>query len=96
MNENDVAQLTCLASKGDDPMTISWTFHGAAITADLGIVTTPIGGRGSNLLIIKVQHKHSGTYTCTAANGVGSISESIQLQVNGTYLVDILKALVIF
>ena len=83
MNQNDVAQVTCLATKGDDPMSISWTFHGAAITSDLDIVTTPIGGRGSNLIIMKVEHKHSGIYTCTASNIVGSVSESLKLQVNG-------------
>ena len=83
LNENDLAQVTCIAPRGDEPMTVSWTFHGHNLTDGLGIMTTPIGGRGSNLLITRVGHRHSGVYTCTAKNAAGSRSESIELQVNG-------------
>ena len=86
LNENDLASVNCIAARGDEPMTISWTFHGHDINADLGIVISPIGGRGSTLIIMKVGHKHSGRFTCTASNAVGSRSESINLQVNGKYL----------
>ena len=83
LNANDLAQATCIATRGDEPMTVSWTFHGDNITDGLGIMTTPIGGRGSNLLITSINHRHSGVYTCTASNDAGSRSESIELQVNG-------------
>ena len=41
VDSGDFAQLSCIAMKGDEPMTVSWTFHGA--TGDPGILTTPIG-----------------------------------------------------
>ena len=85
LNANDLAQATCIATRGDEPMTVSWTFHGDNITDGLGIMTTPIGGRGSNLLITSINHRHSGVYTCTASNDAGSRSESIELQVNGNF-----------
>ncbi len=66
-------------------MTISWTFHGSLISSDPGIMTTPIGGRGSNLIIMKVDSHHSGEYTCTATNEAGSRSESVKLTVNGMF-----------
>lgn len=64
-------------------MTITWTFHGTSISSDPGIVTTPIGGRGSNLIIMRVDSSHSGEYTCTATNEAGSKSASLKLTVNG-------------
>ena len=71
---------------GDEPLTISWTFHGQGISSDLGIMTTPIGTRGSMLIISSVGHKHSGRYTCTAKNDAGSKSETAVLKVNGMRL----------
>jgi hypothetical protein len=85
MNENDLAQLSCIAAKGDEPMTLSWTFHGNNISSDLGIVTTPIGGRGSLLVIYSVNFKHGGNYTCTAKNYAGVMHETVELKVNGMY-----------
>jgi hypothetical protein len=83
MNENDLAQLSCLAAKGDEPMTVSWAFHGNSISSDLGIITTPIGGRGSNLIIPAVTFRHGGNYTCTAKNSAGIKQETVELKVNG-------------
>ena len=85
LNENDLAQVSCIATRGDEPMTVSWTFHGHSISSDLDIMITPIGGRGSNLIIMKIGHRHSGIYTCTASNYAGSRSESTPLLVNGNY-----------
>lgn len=85
MNENDLAQLSCIAAKGEEPMTVSWTFHGNSISSDLGIMTTPIGGRGSMLVIPSVTFKHGGNYTCTAKNIAGIRQETVELKVNGRF-----------
>ena len=85
MDEGSFAQVSCIATKGDEPMTISWTFHGSKISSDLGIITTPIGTRGSMLIISSVGHRHSGNYTCTAKNAGGVRSETAVLRVNGIY-----------
>ena len=83
MNEGSFAQVSCIATEGDEPMTISWTFHGSKISSDLGIITTPIGTRGSMLLISSVGYQHNGEYTCTAKNHAGQKSETTHLFVNG-------------
>ena len=49
----------------------------------VGIVTTPLGTRGSSLMIPSVGHRHRGNYTCNAKNGAGKFSQTVQLKVNG-------------
>ena len=83
MSEGDFAQVSCIVRRGDDPLSIAWSFHGSNITSDLGIMTTPIGGRGSMLVIPSVGHKHRGTYTCKASNMAGVRIETVELKVNG-------------
>ena len=91
VDEGNFAQLSCIAMSGDEPLTISWTFHGQDLSSDLGIMTTPIGSRGSMLIISNVGHKHSGNYTCTAKNEAGSKSETAVLKVNGMILFENLR-----
>ena len=85
MDEGSFAQLSCIVNQGDEPLKISWSFHGEEISSSLGIVTSPIGSRGSMLLISKVGHHHRGNYTCKASNGAGTRSETAELKVNGRY-----------
>lgn len=83
MDEGSFAQLSCIATKGDEPLTLSWTFHGSKISSDLGIITTPIGSRGSMLIISSVSYQHNGLFTCTATNQGGQKAASADLKVNG-------------
>ena len=83
LNEGAFAQASCIVTEGDEPLAVSWTFHGMDISSDLGIITTPIGTRGSMLLISSVGYRHRGTYTCTAKNVAGLRSLSVDLKVNG-------------
>ena len=92
MNEYDFAQASCVVRKGDEPMRISWSFHGANITSDTGIIITPLGTKASMLSIASVDHKHRGNYTCTAKNKAGSTRQTVELKVNGnfrTYLLEV-------
>ena len=84
MDEGEFAQVSCIVSKGDQPLSISWFFHGSHITPDLGIVTAPIGSRGSMLIIGSVAHKHRGNYTCSAKNLASTEFKTVELRVNGT------------
>jgi hypothetical protein len=83
MDEGSFAQVSCIVAKGDQPLTISWSFHGHNISSDLGIVTTPLGSKGSSLMIPSVGHKHRGSYTCKASNVAGVTSQTVELRVNG-------------
>ena len=84
MSEGDFAQVSCIVRQGDQPLTISWSFHGTNITSDLGITTVPMGLKGSSLMIPSVGHKHRGSYTCKAVNAAGVRTETVKLNVNGT------------
>jgi hypothetical protein len=83
MNAGDFGQVSCIVRRGDDPLLISWSFHGSSITPELGIITTPIGGRGSMLVIPSVGHKHRGNYTCKASNAAGVRTQTVGWNVNG-------------
>ena len=85
MNEGSFAQVSCIVPEGDEPLTISWSFHGAEVTTDpgVGIITTPLGTRGSSLMLSSVGHRHRGNYTCNARNEAGSSTQTVQLSVNG-------------
>ena len=86
MDEGSFAQVSCIVTKGDQPLTISWSFHGHDISSDLGIITTPLGQMGSSLMITSVGHKHRGTFTCKASNQAGNTTQSVELRVNGVLL----------
>ncbi len=83
MNEGAFAQLSCVVTEGDEPLAISWSFHGNNLTSDLGIQTGDLGSRASVLMIGSVGHGHMGSYTCTAANKAGKATHTADLRVNG-------------
>ena len=88
MNEGDFAQISCIVTSGDQPLTISWSFHGDGTESDSpdnGITTTNLGTRMSMLVIEQVKHTHQGYYTCQAKNNAGVSSYSTRLKVNGKY-----------
>ena len=83
-NEGDFAQLTCVIVSGDEPITLSWSFHGRDVsTSELGVKTMNVGSRTSLLIIASVGHRHMGAYTCKARNVAGSASQTADLKVNG-------------
>ncbi len=83
MKEGAYSQIMCVITEGDEPLKLSWSFHGHNLTKDLGIQTTDIGSRTSILMIPNVGHKHRGNYTCKASNKAGSVSHTAELKVNG-------------
>ena len=83
-NEGDFAQLTCIIVSGDEPLSLSWSFHGRDVSAaDLGVKIMNVGSRTSLLIIESDGHRHSGAYTCKAQNLAGSSSQTADLKVNG-------------
>ena len=60
LNEGGFAQVSCIVTEGDEPLTIVWTFHGHTLSAALGIVT---------LLEEELRSRHSNLDTPAAAAG---------------------------
>ena len=82
-DEGSSAQILCSVSAGDEPLTITWSFHGINISSDSGIITNNFGSKNSILMINSVSHGHRGMYTCLAKNKAGSASSTAELKVNG-------------
>ena len=83
-DEGSLAQLLCTVSDGDEPVVITWSFHGNNISSDSGIMTSNFGSKTSILMIQSVSHGHLGLYTCLAKNKAGSATSTAELKVNGT------------
>lgn len=82
-DEGTLAQLLCTVSAGDEPIAITWSFHGNNISSDSGIMTNNFGTKTSILMIQSVSHGHRGMYTCMAKNKAGLASSVAELKVNG-------------
>ena len=75
-------QASCIMGKGDTPVEFSWTFHGREDSSMMGITTTRLG-LSSILQISSISAAHSGNYTCTVRNNVGSQNHTAVLKVSG-------------
>ena len=82
-DEGTLAQLLCTVSAGDEPLTITWSFHGNNISSDSGIMTSKLGTKTQFLMIQSVSHGHRGMYTCMAKNNAGTATSVAELKVNG-------------
>ena len=92
-DSGDFAQLTCVVSRGDMPVTITWSLKGQKLNSGPSITTTMVGTRTSMLIISDVDFTHIGEYTCRATNNAGSVTHSAVLKVNGKSVVTQGKAL---
>ena len=83
-DEGQSAQIMCSVSEGDEPLTMTWSFHGNDISSgSSGIVTSNFGSTTSFLMIKSVSQGHRGVYTCRAKNTAGSATSTAELRVNG-------------
>lgn len=83
MNEGQFAQVVCIVTKGDEPLSITWSLHGKVVSSEPSLSTTTLGTRTSMLTIQSIGYRHSGLYTCTASNRAGARSQAVTLKVNG-------------
>ena len=83
VNQGDSAQLMCAVTRGDRPLSITWSLKGDIINSDPVLTTTMLGTQTSILMISAVDYQHSGIYTCRAENPAGIVSHSAELLVNG-------------
>lgn len=82
-DSGSTASVSCIVTKGDVPIDISWMFNGRRIDTNDGILITRGGGKISMLSIESVHSRHSGIFTCHARNNAGSVEHSANLQVMG-------------
>ena len=82
-DEGDFAQVTCIVTKGDFPLSIHWSINGDAVDSVESIFISPVGSRASYLYIYPVSHKHRGFYSCHVTNEAGTASASAILRVKG-------------
>ena len=85
MDQGDFAQLSCVVTKGDRPLTITWSLKGDIVSSDDTMTTTMLGTQASMLVIQSVDYQHSGVYTCRAENPAGITTYSAELKVNGNF-----------
>ncbi|XP_064292542.1 cell adhesion molecule Dscam1 isoform X17 [Plodia interpunctella] len=83
-NPGDAVVVNCVATKGDLPLEISWTFSSETIDSSLhrDITTMPLGARASALTINSVSANHQGNYTCIVQNAAGRAEYAATLVVN--------------
>ena len=83
IDQGKFAQLTCVVSSGDRPLSITWSLKGDIVSSDDTMTTTMLGTQASMLVIQSVDYQHSGVYTCRAENPAGITTHSAELKVNG-------------
>ena len=84
LDEGDFAHVSCIVTKGDMPISMSWSLQGDQVSvSDSSISTSQAGPRASFLSITSVSNRHTGVYTCTASNVAGTSTFSTELKVNG-------------
>lgn len=86
INSGELVTINCAVSKGDFPLTITWTLNGKRTNAFEGIVTANTNKKVSQLTIESAQAHHSGEYMCVAENNAGLDKQTAYLNVNGIYL----------
>ncbi|VVC30731.1 Immunoglobulin subtype,Immunoglobulin-like domain,Immunoglobulin-like fold,Immunoglobulin subtype [Cinara cedri] len=81
VNSGESIQVVCSVSKGDRPLTISWSFYGEALSSDMGVTTQMLGDTTNFLSIPSTGPSNQGNYTCIAKNSAGSDTYTSQLVV---------------
>lgn len=81
--EGDSVQASCMARKGDVPMTFLWRFRGAMVNPSPEIRIVSLGARNSLLSISGVDARHQGIYICEVTNAAGTAQYATELRVNG-------------
>lgn len=80
--------LTCTVSLGDEPLSITWLWHGTPIgsgtTNPGGMSVVNLNSYNSVLSIELVGPQHAGDFTCVATNAAAATRYTYTLTVHGT------------
>lgn len=82
--------MNCAVVKGDTPIDIYWTHNKVRIEAtsssEMAVMILRNGQRMSTLSIESVRAGHRGQYTCVATNTAGTVRHTVDLTVNGLFM----------
>ncbi|XP_060529774.1 cell adhesion molecule Dscam2 isoform X28 [Cylas formicarius] len=82
LHAGQYAQINCIVSEGDLPITIEWKLNGEDIDTYAEISVSKVGKRSSILTIESVSYAIVGNFSCHAKNLAGDSSYVATLQVN--------------
>ncbi|KAF7270098.1 hypothetical protein GWI33_016898 [Rhynchophorus ferrugineus] len=82
MHVGDRASLTCSVTKGDQPLTITWTKDGRVLTQGSSVSVTQVDPFTSILVIESLSPEHNGNYSCVVRNAAAEVAHTQQLAVN--------------
>uniref|UniRef100_T1JHX4 Ig-like domain-containing protein n=1 Tax=Strigamia maritima TaxID=126957 RepID=T1JHX4_STRMM len=74
-----LVRVSCVVSRGDLPLSISWLKDDQNLTPELAISIRKFDEYSSVMSIDPVTIKHAGNYTCTARNHAGVSAHTTQL-----------------
>lgn len=87
-NPGDSNAVNCMVTKGDLPLTITWSMNGRILNDDLdGVSIVRMSARLSSLNIDSISPRHRGIFQCIAINEAGMANHSTELLINGDLIV---------
>lgn len=79
----ELAQISCLVTQGDLPVSMQWTFQGnETLNNQRGVQISKVGKK-SSILTIEAEYSMNGIYSCRATNLAGTATHSAELVVMG-------------
>lgn len=81
-NQGDTVSVSCVASKGDVPIGLTFYHNEKPVIDDNGITITK-SAKIAMLSIESLRAEHRGNYTCKASNRAGQVQFSAELNING-------------
>uniref|UniRef100_T1JP64 Down syndrome cell adhesion molecule n=1 Tax=Strigamia maritima TaxID=126957 RepID=T1JP64_STRMM len=81
LSEGMLVRVSCVVSRGDLPLSISWLKDGEKLATELAISIRKFDEYSSVMSIDPVTINHAGNYTCTAQNHAGVATHTAQLTV---------------
>ena len=85
VEDGQLLQVSCVVTKGDEPMTLQWYKDGSPLSSSSKFVINPVDSTLSLLILRGVGSAHSGVYSCIAFNSVGRATVSSKLNVKGKH-----------
>ena len=83
VKEGQLLQVSCIATTGDEPLTLQWYKDNQAITSSPKFQISNIASKMSLLILSDVGFEHTGTYSCDAVNSAGRARVEAELKVQG-------------